>query len=147
MFWNTGQRKIGAPIFVSKTKTESEVASVRKKVHIGMAILLGVVIVVFRLINNQSVIKSIYTVAGYTYGPLLGLFAFGIFTKRNIRDRFAPIVAVLSPVLCYIISSNSEEWMWGYKFGFEILILNGLITFIGLLIIGKGRKSISKSIE
>jgi len=116
----------------------------RMYVHIGMAILLGVVIVVFRLINNQSVIKSIYTVAGYTYGPLLGLFAFGIFTKRNIRDRFAPFVAVLSPILCYIISSNSEKWLWGYKFGFEILILNGLITFLGLLLIVKGKKVIKK---
>jgi len=109
----------------------------RMYVHIGMALMLGVVIVLFRVINNQSVIKSIYTVAGYTYGPLLGLFAFGIFTKRNIRDRLAPIVALLSPVLCYIISANSEQWLWGYKFGFEILILNGLITFLGLWMIGK----------
>jgi len=107
----------------------------RMFVHIGMAVMLGAVIVLFRLINNQSVVKSIYTVAGYTYGPLLGLFAFGIFTKRKIRDRFAPIVAILSPVLCYIISINSEKWLWGYKFGFEILILNGLITFLGLLFI------------
>jgi Na+/proline symporter len=114
----------------------------RMYVHIGMALMLGVVIVLFRAINDQSVIKSIYTVAGYTYGPLLGLFAFGIFTKRNIRDRFAPIVAVLSPILCYIISTNSEQWLWGYKFGFEILILNGLITFFGLWMLslrkGKG---------
>ena len=114
----------------------------RMYVHIGMALMLGVVIVLFRAINDQSVIKSIYTVAGYTYGPLLGLFAFGIFTKRKIRDRFAPIVAVLSPILCYIISANSEQWLWGYKFGFEILILNGLITFLGLWILSLRKQNV-----
>lgn len=109
----------------------------RTLVHIGIAVMLGVVIVLFRVINNESVIKSIYTVAGYTYGPLLGLFAFGMFTKKQIHDKFVPIVAILSPILCYIISSNSEKWLWGYKFSFEILILNGLITFIGLLLLTK----------
>jgi SSS family transporter len=122
---------------------KNEDKNLRRKrfyVHIGMAVMLGIVIVIFKLINNQSVIKSIYTVAGYTYGPLLGLFAFGIFTKRKIRDRFAPVVAVLSPVLCYIISTNSEKWLWGYKFGFEILILNGLITFFGLWLLSVGHQ-------
>jgi Na+/proline symporter len=119
---------------------DKKLATKRTYVHIGMAVLLGIVIILFRAINDQSVIKSIYTVAGYTYGPLLGLFAFGIFTKLNIRDRFAPFIAVLSPILCYIISTNSEKWLWGYKFGFEILILNGLITFLGLLLIGKRGK-------
>ena len=109
----------------------------RTFVHIGIAIMLGVVIVLFRVINNESVIKSIYTVAGYTYGPLLGLFAFGMFTKLKVRDRFVPVVAFLSPILCYVISANSEKLLWGYKFGFEILILNGLITFIGLLLLSK----------
>ena len=109
----------------------------RTFVHIGIAIVLGLVIILFRVINNESVIKSIYTVAGYTYGPLLGLFAFGMCTKRIVTDRFVPIVAILSPILCYIISTNSEKWLWGYKFSFEILILNGLITFIGLLLLSK----------
>jgi Na+/proline symporter len=104
----------------------------RMYVHIGMAIFLGIIIVLFRAINNQSVIESIYTVAGYTYGPLLGLFAFGIFTKRKIYDRLTPLIAICSPVLCYVISANSDKWFFGYKFGFEILILNGFITFLGL---------------
>ncbi|MDR1054939.1 MAG: sodium:solute symporter [Prevotellaceae bacterium] len=118
----------------------------RTLVHIGIAIMLGVVIVLFRIINNESVIKSIYTVAGYTYGPLLGLFAFGMFTKWQVYDRLVPVVAVLSPILCYIISSNSEKWLGGYKFSFEILILNGLITFIGLLLLSQ-KKTTSHAVK
>ncbi|MCL2511672.1 MAG: sodium:solute symporter [Bacteroidales bacterium] len=112
----------------------------RMYVHIGMALMLATVMVLFKIINiDESAIASIYTVAGYTYGPLLGMFAFGILTKRNVRDRFAPLVAILSPVLCFIISRNSEQWLWGYKFGFEILILNGLITFFGLWLLSLRR--------
>ena len=104
----------------------------RTLVHIGIAILLGLVILLFRAINNESVIKSIYTVAGYTYGPLLGLFAFGLCTRWQVKDRCVPWIAVLSPILCYILSRYSAAWFGGYKIGFEILIINGLFTFIGL---------------
>ena len=108
-------------------------------VHFGFSILLFLVILIFQAINDQSVINSIFIAAGYTYGPLLGLFTFGIFTKWSVKDRFVPVVSVLSPLLSYIINVNSEKLLGGYKFGFEILILNGLIMFIGLLLIRESK--------
>jgi hypothetical protein len=83
------------------------------------------------------VIDKLFTVAGYTYGPLLGLYSFGLFTKYPVKDRWVPLIAVISPVLCYILSDHSVHWLNGYKFGFELLILNGIITFIGLFLIRK----------
>ena len=80
---------------------------------------------------------AVFKVAGYTYGPLLGLFAYGILTKRAIKDRWVPVLGVLSPVLTYVINVNSEAWLGGYKFGFELLLLNGLIMFVGLIILTK----------
>ena len=109
----------------------------RISVHLGFSILLFFVILIFQAINDQSVINSIFTAAGYTYGPLLGLFAFGIFTQYELKDRFVPIICVASPILSFIINLNSEAWLGGYKFGFEILMLNGLLTFLGLLFIRK----------
>jgi hypothetical protein len=83
------------------------------------------------------VINSVFIIAGYTYGPLLGLYSFGLFTKWQVRDRWVPYIAVAAPVLAYIISSNSEALLWGYKFGFEVLILNGLLMFTGLYLLRK----------
>ena len=97
------------------------------------------VIIVFHTINDASVISKLFTVAGYTYGPLLGLFSFGLFTKYRVRDRLIPVVAILSPMICYVLSANSVHWFNGYSFGFELLILNGMITFAGLFLIRKGR--------
>lgn len=114
----------------------------RIKVHIGFSLLMFLVIVVFRAINNDSVVSSIFRVAGYTYGPLLGLFAFGILTKWQIRDKFVPYIAFASPVLTYIVNANSQAWFGGYKFGFELLLLNGLITFVGLLLIARRREKL-----
>jgi len=114
---------------------------VRKKqkflVHLGFSLLFLLIIVIFDLINNDSVINSVLTVAGYTYGPLLGLFSFGLLTRRQVKDKLVPVVCLLSPAISYLISMNSEQWLSGYKFGFEILILNGLITFLGLLLISR----------
>ena len=118
-------------------KTEKEQKRARLRVHIGFSFILFLVIVIFRVINNDSVISAVFTVAGYTYGPLLGLYSFGLFSKKEVIDKYVPIVAVISPVLTYLISLNSEYLLWGYKFGFEVLILNGLISFIGLLLISK----------
>jgi solute:Na+ symporter, SSS family len=84
---------------------------------------------VFRAISNESVVVAVFTVAGYTYGPILGLFVFGMYTKRSVKDKWVPVVAVISPTLCYFISKYSEVLFHGYKFGFELLILNGMITF------------------
>jgi hypothetical protein len=83
------------------------------------------------------VVTAVFKVAGYTYGPLLGLFAFGILTKRQVKDRWVPILGILSPILTYIINVNSETLLGGYKFGFELLLLNGMIMFAGLLILTK----------
>jgi Na+/proline symporter len=102
----------------------------RKFVHLLMSLVLLVVILVFNAINDQSVIKSLFTVAGYTYGPLLGMFSFGLFTKYNVKDKLVPIIAISSPILCYILNIY-------IPFGFELLILNGLITFTGLYLIRK----------
>ncbi len=106
-------------------------------VHIGFSLLLFLVIIVFRLINNDSVITAVFKVAGYTYGPLLGLYTYGLFTKWKVRDSFVPFVAVFAPVLTFFISHYSGKIIPGYNMGFELLIINGLITFIGLMIIRK----------
>ncbi len=107
----------------------------RLLVHIGFSILLFIVILIFNEINDESVINSIFKAAGYTYGPLLGLFSFGIFTKYKIKDKFVFFVCLISPLISYLINIYSEELLFGYKFGFEILLLNGLLTFLGLYFI------------
>jgi Na+/proline symporter len=118
-------------------KTEKRIISIRKMVHIGVSLAVGLIILAFRAINDQSVISAVFTVAGYTYGPLLGLYSFGLFTKYAVRDKWVPLVAVLSPVLSFFVDSNSEMLLNGYQFGFELLILNGLFTFLGLLLISR----------
>lgn len=116
---------------------EKENKKQRMLTHLGFSILLFLVIIVFKAINDQSVISAVFTVAGYTYGPLLGMFGFGLFTKRSTIDKFVPYIAVIAPVLTYLISIFSVELLNGYKFGFELLVVNGLITFIGLWIFSK----------
>ncbi|MDG5800253.1 sodium:solute symporter [Marinilabiliaceae bacterium ANBcel2] len=112
----------------------------RMLVHISFSLIMFIVIVLFRIINDESVVTSVFRAAGYTYGPLLGLFTFGILTKRMVYDKWVPYIAVASPILCYIIDSNSEKWLGGYQFGFELLLLNGLIVFTGLMLITKRKK-------
>jgi len=112
--------------------TESQKQKIRYGVHISFAILLLLVIIVFRSINDRAVIDKLFTVAGYTYGPLLGLYAFGLFTRYPVKDRFVPYIAIASPILCYFLSEYSVMLLSGYKFGFELLIINGLITYAGL---------------
>ncbi len=116
---------------------DSKKIRMRYYIHFGVAFVLLMVIIVFRSINDQSVISKLFTIAGYTYGPLLGIYAFGMFTKYQVKDKWVPVVAVISPVICYIISIYDEFLFSGYNFGFELLIVNGLITFAGLLIIRK----------
>ena len=103
----------------------------RKMVHLGFSLLLFAVIFLFKVKNDDSVVSSLFKAAGYTYGPLLGLYAFGMATKWKIKDVYVPIICVLSPFLTYYIADNSLDW-FNYEFGFELLILNGAITFIGL---------------
>ena len=114
--------------------------SVRKRVHIGMIVVFTLFILAFEALDNPSVIDAIYTIAGYTYGPLLGLFAFGIFTRRMPSSRLAPVVAILSPIICYLIDYWVKE-STGYKFGYEMLMFNGLLTFIGLWIVSEKKQA------
>lgn len=117
--------------------TEEKMKNVRYVVHFCFAVLLLLVIVIFRMINDDAVISKLFTVAGYTYGPLLGLFFFGLFGKSQVKDKFVPLICLISPALCYLINDNSKIWLNGYVFGFELLILNGLLTYMGLWFIRK----------
>lgn len=126
--------------------TEDQKKRLRYKVHIAFALLLMVVIVLFRAINDRAVIDKLFTVAGYTYGPLLGMYAFGLFTRLQVKDKYVPWVAVSSPVLCFLLSEYSKVLLFGYVFGFELLIVNGLFTFIGLFLIRNGNKPATPSL-
>ncbi|MBN1789537.1 MAG: sodium:solute symporter [Bacteroidales bacterium] len=113
-------------------KEDNQRMGTRNLVHIGFALLFFVAIVLFKVLNNESVINALFKIAGYTYGPLLGMFSFGILTKYHIRDTAAPYISFASPLFCYFLDRYSEQWLWGYKFGFELLIINGLLVFLGL---------------
>jgi len=122
-------------------KFRDKAESVKKQqkfiVHIGFSFLFLIIIVIFKEVNERSVIDAVLNVAGYTYGPLLGLFSFGLFTKLQVKGPAVLAVCLLSPLISYVISSNSPDVLNGYQFGIEILIVNGLITFLGLALIGK----------
>ena len=119
---------------------DTNLTQIRTWVHIGMALLMAVCIYVIHLLNNDSVIQTVYKVASYTYGPLLGMFCFGIFTKRQVRDRWIPLVVILAPVITWVIDVNSAAWFHGYVFSHERLILNALLTFAGMLCLLKTTK-------
>ncbi|MEI8273900.1 MAG: sodium:solute symporter, partial [Paludibacter sp.] len=105
----------------------------RKLTHIGMSVLFVVIMLVFKALNNKSIIDAVYTIASYTYGPLLGMFAFGLFTKRQVRDKVVPLVAISSPFLCFGLNLLSTNLL-GYALGYELLMINGIITFVGMWI-------------
>lgn len=117
--------------------TESKRIKIRYIVHLSVAVVLFICILIFNSLKDKAVIDKLFTIAGYTYGPLLGMYAFGLFTKFEVKDKWVPIIAVLSPVICYILSMNSVAWFSGYRFGFELLILNGALTFLGLFLLRK----------
>ncbi|TAL59942.1 MAG: sodium:solute symporter [Bacteroidetes bacterium] len=121
----------------STSASEENVKRIRHLTHIGFAVILLVVILLFRVMNKQAIIDTVLQLAGYTYGPLLGLFFFGIFTKRSVIDKLVPVVCLLAPVVCYFLDANSKELFNGYLFGNELLIVNGLLTFLGLSAITK----------
>lgn len=104
----------------------------RKAIHVAMAVAMGITIIVFNALNSTSAIDAVYKLASYTYGPILGMFAFGILSRRTVRDRFVPFVVVAAPLLCFILAKNSERWFGGYQFSYELLILNALLTMAGL---------------
>lgn len=111
--------------------------NIRLLVHLGFSTLIFIVIIAFKQLNNEAVISSVFKAAGYTYGPLLGIYAFGLFTNFKVRDPLVPIICLLSPIISYLLNIYSEELFTGYKFGFEILLVNGALTFIGMLLIKK----------
>ena len=124
---------------LNKEKADN-LTKIRTWVHVGMAILMAVCIYVIHLLNDDSVIQTVYKVASYTYGPLLGMFCFGIFTKKQVRDRWIPIAVIAAPVITWIIDVNSAEWFNGYVFSHERLILNALLTIVGMLLLIKPTK-------
>ena len=110
---------------------------IRYIVHLSFAVIFFICILVFRQMNDRAIIDKLFTIAGYTYGPLLGLFTFGLFTSRKVNDRLTPWIAILSPVVCYVLNLYSEQLFNGYKFGFEMLLVNGFLTFMGLLLFSR----------
>lgn len=110
---------------------------IRKKVHVGISLILILVIISFKYLLKENVISSLLQVASYTYGPLLGFYAFGIFTNMKFKDSFSWIVAICSVIITYLLNKYSMQLFNGYQFGFELLIVNGLLTFLGLYLIKK----------
>lgn len=124
-----------------KNKAEKQKRQQKFAVHLGFSLLFLLIIIIFNEINKQSVIDAVLTIAGYTYGPLLGLFSFGLLTKLQVRGKLVPIVCVLSPAVTYVIAMSSEKWLGGYKFGLEVILLNGILTFLGLLFISRPKEA------
>ena len=116
---------------------EKQKISLRQRVHLCFALVLFLVIMLFYAINDEAVVRQVFKFATYTYGPLLGLFLFGILTKKQLKDNLAPYICIASPLICFVLDRNSKEFFNGYQFGNELLILNGGITFIGLWMISK----------
>jgi hypothetical protein len=128
---------------IPNSKEEIEIRNkqlVKKRhlVHIGFSLLMFVVIVIFNAINDNSVVEMVFKIASYTYGPLLGLYGFGLFMKnKTVKDKLVPIICIIAPTICFLISQNSKLLFGSYAIGNELIILNGLFTFIGLLVISK----------
>ena len=118
---------------------------IRYAIHFSFALLFLLFIIHFKQLDNKAIIDRFFTIAGYTYGPLLGLYSFGLFTRWKVRDRAVPAIAIVSPLLTYILDSNSVEWFNGYQFGFELLVVNGLICFLGLWVFRVSAPKISQT--
>ena len=120
--------------------SEKAKTRIRYAVHLTIALVFFLSVLMFSTLNDRAVIDKLFTIAGYTYGPLLGLYSFGLFTKRIVNDKITPAIAVFSPVACFFLSKYSVILFNGYKFGFELLLLNGLLTFIGLYLFSRKPK-------
>ena len=128
--------------FLGMDKVENQnkpnIVRTRHFVHIGFSFLMFLVIIIFNAINDASVVSMIFKIASYTYGPLLGLYAFGLFVKsKTVHDKFVPFICIISPAICFLITKNSSILFGDYVIDNELIIINGLITFIGLFIISK----------
>lgn len=114
---------------------EKKLKFLRNIVHIIMSLVICIIIYAFKFLNDEAVISSLFKAAGYTYGPLLGLFSFGLFTNRSLHGKWIPLITIAAPILSYLLNVYSKQLFNGYVFGFEILIINGILTYLGLLII------------
>lgn len=123
-------------ILSPKNQSEKQLLRTRTIVHLGFTFLIFLVIMLMRLVDNSNMISIIFTIAGYTYGPLLGMYAFGLFTKWQVKDKYVPIVAIASPLLCLAIHFSCLH-LWNYKFGYEMLLFNGALTFLGMVLLRK----------
>ena len=110
----------------------------RRRVHLVVALLFMLCIISFRVIGNDNVLNSIYVMASYTYGPLLGLYTFGLFTRCAVNDRLAPYICLAAPIICGLLD-HYAPLLWGYTFGYELLLLNGLLTMLGLALVQRNR--------
>jgi SSS family solute:Na+ symporter len=122
--------------------SESSKTRIRYIVHLSIAFVFFISVLIFSKLSDRAVIDKLFTIAGYTYGPLLGLYSFGLFTTRKVNDKLTPVIGIISPLVCYFLSRYSQELFNGYKFGFELLLLNGLLTFCGLLIFSRRREAV-----
>jgi len=118
-------------------KEDNQRMGTRNLVHVGFAVLFVLAILLFKILNDESVINALYKIAGYTYGPLLGMFSFGILTKYKTNDRAVPFISVAAPLFCYFLDKYSQQLLGGYTFGFELLIINGMLVFLGLYLLRK----------
>jgi len=118
----------------NQDKSEEEKTKLRKRIHLGFAAIFIILVFIFKAVNSKTIVDLIFLIAGYTYGPLLGLFSFGIFTKRILMKNIVPVVCLAAPLLCYLLDYFSPQFFGNYKIGFEMLIINGGITFILLYI-------------
>ncbi len=130
--------------FGKKGRSESEKKKTRLIVHIGFSIVLLATILLAKRLEETSIINQLFTFAGYTYGPILGLFSFGILTKRSIKDKLVIPICIIAPIISYLIDTNSIAWLGGFTFGHTIIALNGLITFVGLWLISSPENGSSK---
>ena len=120
-----------------KELSDKQQVKIRSNVHLIFAVVFLLAVMIFHWIDNRSIIDLILKLAGYTYGPLLGLFAYGVLSKRQVTEKLVPIICLLSPAICYVLADNSAAWFNGYKFGYELLIVNGALTYLGLHLVSK----------
>jgi Na+/proline symporter len=125
---------------------EAKKKNIRRAVHLGFAGIFLLFVMVFKWVNNPSMIGVILKVAAYTYGPLLGLFTFGILLNRSVKDRLVPYICIAAPIICFFLDKFQKRIFGDFEIGLELLIINGALTFIGLLLISKPRK-ISPDVE
>lgn len=123
-----------------KSENSGQLERNRKWVHVAFTVAFLLVVVAFKYLVSESVVKAIFTVASFTYGPLLGIFFFGILSKRAVHDKWVPIICLLSPFICWALDANSKAWFGGYVFSFELLLINGLITYVGMYLISVKNK-------